>query len=349
MTGPSTDYRLLIADYFRIIIVLIFIFLCLIPEGLKSDDNFPRVLEQVRSEITPLNLAEPYTPSSGDLQYFRYYGLDFENVRHSFGFFESTGFKIAAHAFVPENPRGTVTLLHGYLDHSGILSNLIQFLLSQGIAVAVYDLPGHGLSSGKQASIDDFSQYLGVLSDFLSLTSPHLPEPHHLICHSTGCSIALDYLHTADDPVFDRVIFLAPMVHSAHWGWSRFGVTVADPFVDSVPRDFRENSSDPVFLDFVKEDPLQSQSVPFQWLRALYTWNERVKKYGPVDQKVLIIQGAEDRILDWEYNLDFLKKVLDRVRIIMIPEANHQLVNERPGLREKVLLEIGSYLNSGDR
>ena len=341
---PNTDYRLLMTDYFKFIIVLITIYSCIFPWTLHADDEFNQVLKQVREEVAPLNLENPYVPSSDEIQYFKYYGLQTEEISHTFGYFDSGGFRIVSHVFQPEKPRGTVYLLHGYLDHTGIMSNLIRFLLSGDFAVAVYDLPGHGLSSGKQASIDDFSQYLGVFRDFVKLTSPHLPEPVNLICHSTGCSIALDYMYGTDDPVLDKIILLAPMVHSAHWGWSRFGVAVADPFVDSVPRDFRENSSDPVFLEFIREDPLQSRSVSFPWLRALYEWEKRVKLYGKTDLPVMILQGTDDRILDWEYNLGFLKKVLERAKIKVIAGADHQLVNESPELREKVFLEIGEYL-----
>lgn len=326
------------------IAVLTSIFLLVIPTSINADNDFNQILDQVREEMVPLVFENPSPPSPSTVQYFQYYRLHFENADHSFGHFDSTGFRLAAHVFVPENPKGTVYLLHGYLDHTGILSKLIGFLLSEGFAIAVYDLPGHGLSSGIQASIDDFSRYLDVFSDYMQLISKHLPKPLHLVCHSTGCSIALDYLDRADDPGFDKMIFLAPMVHSAHWGWSRFGVAVADPFVDSVPRDFRENSSDPAFLEFVREDPLQSRIVSFQWLRALYDWDKRVKLCEDIKNPILIVQGTEDCILDWEYNLDFLKKVLNGAKIKMVEGADHQLVNERAELRDEVFLEIGEYL-----
>ncbi len=331
-------------DHPIIIVLILSTLIFFSPSTPKADDQFKQALEQVTEEMTVLNLKESSTPSRDVVRYFKYYGLHLENVDHHFGFFDSTGFRLAAHVFLPENPLGTVYLLHGYLDHTGIRTNLIRFLVSKRFAVAVYDLPGHGLSSGEQASIGDFSQYLEVFRDFLKITLSSLPEPRHLICHSTGCSITLDYLQKAGKPIFDKIIFLAPMVHSAHWGWSKLGVAVADPLVDSVPRDFRVNSSDPAFLEFVRNDPLQSQSVSFQWLRALYEWDKRVRLYEEIGHPVMIVQGTDDRILDWEYNLVFLKKILENVKIEMVSGADHQLVNEAPDLRDEVFLEIGEYL-----
>ena len=62
----------------------------------------------------------------------------------------------------------------------------------------MYDHPGHGLSSGARASIDDFSEYVSVLEDFLRIARVHLPGPYHLVAHSMGGAVTLDYLLTAD-------------------------------------------------------------------------------------------------------------------------------------------------------
>ena len=41
-----------------------------------------------------------------------------------------------------------------FFDHSGILKNLIKLCLDLDYTVVCFDLPGHGLSSGR-ASIDN--------------------------------------------------------------------------------------------------------------------------------------------------------------------------------------------------
>jgi alpha-beta hydrolase superfamily lysophospholipase len=101
------------------------------------------------------------------------------------------------------------------------LKNLIRTCLGQGFAVTVYDLPGHGLSTGERFSINDFSEYVDVLNDFIKLCQHELPEPFHLIGHSTGSAIAYEYMNAAQNMIFDKVIFLAPLVHNAHWNISK--------------------------------------------------------------------------------------------------------------------------------
>ncbi len=74
-------------------------------------------------------------------------------------------FKLHVQVFQPERdvPLGTVFLLHGYLEHSGIYQPIIREILDQGFSVLTYDLPGHGLSDGSPASIQNFDHYQHVL------------------------------------------------------------------------------------------------------------------------------------------------------------------------------------------
>lgn len=311
-----------------------------------TGESFEKVLDRVRTTIVSLNLNSPTRPSPDAVSYFRYFGIDFENAAHYFGSFESSGYRLAAHIYIPDPSRGTVFLLHGYLDHSGLLKNIIALLLGMHFSVVVYDLPGHGLSSGEAAAIGDFSEYASVFNDFLRVFGPRLPAPRHLIGHSTGCAIAWEYLHQhAGDP-FDRIIFLAPLVHSSHWWLSKAGYRLIDPFVDSIPRTFKDHTSDPKYLAFLPKDPLQSRSIPLRWVKAMFDWEDRIQGYPTLDQTVCIVQGDADTVVDWRYNIAFLQTKFNSLRIRMIPGAKHQLINERADLRKAAFEEIRGCLKN---
>lgn len=63
------------------------------------------------------------------------------------------------------------------------------------------------------------------------------------------------------------------------WGWSKLSYRLLSPFVDSIPRRFSENSSDPQFLDFLREhDPLQPRTLPTAWVGALTRWVPRIER-----------------------------------------------------------------------
>jgi alpha-beta hydrolase superfamily lysophospholipase len=298
----------------------------------KSHNNKSEKIEyhlnKLKEEMPRLDLSKKPVNSESAIKYFEYYGLNFKNTLHYFGSFNSKQKIIAGHVFLPDNPAGTVLLLHGYLDHSGILKNLISNCLESGYAVAVFDLPGHGLSSGEMASVDDFSEYISALDDFLKKYYSVLPEPLNLIGHSTGCSVAFDYLSKFKDKEISKVIFLSPLVHTAYWETFKTGYYFFGIFFKKFKRYFRNNSRDTEYIEFIKNDPLQAREIPVKWLKALYLWNKRVEKYDVLSKRVLIIQGDDDATVDWKYNIEFFRKKVKPLEVKMIKNARHQLINE---------------------
>jgi len=304
----------------------------------------PFDIEQIKNDMKELNLSvHPFvTPSIK--KYFQFYDIDFNCNNHYFGTFKARDKVLATHIFLQENSRGTFFLLHGYNDHSGILKNLIHFCFKQNFSVAIYDLPGHGLSSGEKGAITDFSEYADIHKTFISIHKNSLPKPFHLIGHSTGCAIAFEYLNKTQDQDFEKIIFLAPLVHPTHWRKSKIGYSLIHPIVKSVPRVFRKNSSDLNFLEFIKNDPLQNRRIPLKFLTALKKWDKRIKQYDKLQRIIYIIQGRKDSIIDWKYNIKFLKQKIERVDLKIIENARHQLVNEKVTIRTEVFEIIEGFL-----
>ncbi len=327
-------------------IAIIMVSILMLPASLPAE-SLITVFDRLRNEITPLDLKRPPQCLPDALPYFQYYGIAFKNTAHHFGYFESAGYKVTVHVLMPEASKGTIYVLHGYLDHTGLLKNIMELLIGMRFTVATYDLPGHGLSSGKRMAINDFSEYAAVLNDFMRRFAPQLPEPQYLVGHSTGCAIAYEYLHQHTTHYFDRIIFLAPLVHSNHWWISKAGYRLTAPFVDKIRRAFKENTSDRKYLAFIAKDPLQSRSIPLSWVKALFTWEDRIHRYLRVDQPVCIIQGTEDTVVDWRYNISFLQTKFSSTRVRMIPGAKHQLINERKDLRLNAFNEIRDYIEEG--
>lgn len=301
----------------------------------------------VRSRLKPLNFSKRCQYPDAVNEYFQFYRLDpgSINVEHYFGTFESGSQVIAGHVYIPAEYKATVFALHGYFSHCGQLNKLIEYLVKQGYAVAAFDLPGLGLSSGERGSIDDFSQYGTALADFVEIVKEQLKGPYHFVGHSTGAAAALDILFTKDEKVFDRIVLAAPLVHCAAWEQTKIGYKNKIPFVKSVPRIFRKTSSDAEYLDFIRnEDPLQTKMVPLQWVKALHEWNERIADLPRREISLKVIQGTEDSTVDWEFNVDFIKEKFTDVDVVLVENANHELFNESDELRKEVFLQISSYL-----
>jgi alpha-beta hydrolase superfamily lysophospholipase len=342
------------------LVVIVFVFVLLVAVVVTCSTNqpadpsvvkFQEHLAQLQREVTPLDCSHRLqtSPRSPAFRAYReYYDLVFEDTEHILGTFRSGNFVLAAQIFRPHMPRGTVFFMHGYLDHTGVLQHLIGNFLQQGFVVALYDLPGHGLSTGERASIDSFSEYTEVFEDFLARCRPHLPPPYHLISHSTGSTIAFDYLSKNGTERFDRIIFLAPLLRYVHWHLSKAAYFLGKPFpLRTVPRKIAQNSADPEYLALIRIDPLQTFRVPLKWVAALYAWNRNIQDIAMIPGTVLIVQGTRDKVVDWKYNIPFLEQKIETVTVAWLEGLGHQLVNARPTIRAEVFKLMNAYLEDG--
>lgn len=259
-------------------------------------------------------------------------------ARHYLGKLQTAGYHIASQYWLPEKPIGTVFVVHGYFDHSALYRHLFSYLLQKGYAVVTFDLPGHGLSDGELASIASFDHYVEAFDGLLTLCANHLPQPWHAVGQSTGGAIVLKHLLEEPDgkSLFKHIALLAPLLHPQGWNMGRLTYHLVHRFISHIKRDFKNNSGDTEFLDFLKnKDPLQSRHIPLEWVGSMKRWTEEFHDL-PVNHKAItIIQGDKDLTLDWRYNLKQFRQKLPNVKIAMIDNAQHHLVNEAAHLRRQ--------------
>ncbi|HCJ31191.1 MAG TPA: alpha/beta hydrolase [Pseudomonas sp.] len=293
--------------------------------------------DALRAQLGPLSHGAELTAEARFYQ--AHYGLDLphqRNVRRHLGCFSVQGYKVAAQVWCPEQPVATLLILHGYYDHMGLYRHAVDWGLQMGFAVLACDLPGHGLSSGPRASINEFDEYQAVLQGLLHEAAElNLPRPWHLLGQSTGGAIVLDYLLShPEHPQLGRGILLAPLVRPCAWGWSRFSYEVVRHFVKQIPRRYSENSGDPAFLEFIRSnDPLQPDILPAAWVGALSRWIPRIEGTARSPHSPIIVQGEADMTVDWQHNLPLLERKFTAPEILRLPDARHHLVNEHEALR----------------
>ncbi len=251
----------------------------------------------------------------------------------------------------PARTRGTVILLHGYMDHSGNMTHPARALLNSSYRVVLFDLPGHGLSDGKRGGISDFSLYGRALLDVQAMVRDRFGGPLHFVGHSTACAACYEALREYPRS-FDRIVFAAPLVRPSWWWAIRAGYFLY-PFLSEVPRSFADYSGDEEYGEYLRflseKDPLQEKSIPREWVGALIIWNDRLKDGSVPAEEVLIIQGDNDSALDWNWNLEFLREKLPGCRVEMVPGGKHVLFNESEQRRQAVLERMIRHLDDENR
>lgn len=298
-----------------------------------------------------LERLEPFEPTASRelsdemVAYCRFYGLDLwvehpDAVYHQ-GYLNTGRHQIMVHYYrlsTPDCIKGTIFILHGYFDHVGLYSQLIDQCLAAGFDVLAYDQPGHGLSSGTPAAIGDFLEYQNVLEDVMALAKDNVRGPWFAVGQSTGGAILIDYLlsnhHTRHTSGFNKVVLLAPLIRPAGWLSAKILHSMMKPFFRRWRRVFGTNSSNTRFLRFLRElDPLQARAVHVDWVSALRQWVPRIESAHPVNFPVTVIQGEKDTTVDWEHNLRIIRNKFSSVEERRIPDGRHHLVNEAQDLQ----------------
>ena len=296
--------------------------------------------------IGPLESAVDGCYAEPVRSYFAHYGLTAgDGCEHVFGTFDSGPFTLAGHLFRPADCQGTVVLLHGYLNHSGQMQHLVRYLTARGLAAAVFDLPGHGHSSGPEAAIDSFDQYVQAVDDFLAALRLRLTGPMSMLGFSLGGAIAMQ-MFARDPALFEKVILAAPLVHWTLYEQSKNTYKVYSQFTDRIRRFHQKNSSDKAYLTFNRtQDYLHCQSISLSWVKALFDWNERIEAMRPCEAPLLVLQGDKDRTVEWRYNLKLIGKTFPNAQIDIIDGARHELFNEAPPLRNQALKKAAAFFN----
>ena len=295
--------------------------------------------------------------------YIDHYGLDLRRqgyrVGHRLGTIESGGFKLVCHYFCRDSltqpglnsaenrveNKGTAFLIHGYFDHTGLYRHLISYALDAGYDVVIFDLPGHGLSSGPVANINSFQEYGKAFEDCLALAdAQELRRPWITIGQSTGAAVIIDsLLHTDLASRFDiqRYVLLCPLLRPSNWTWGRILYAVSRWLPYSTRRSFSNNSHDVEFLKFLeRDDALQSQSLPREWVAAMIDYQRRFAKAPASDIPLSIVQGSGDGTVDWRFNLRNLQKKFPNSKSYLVADAKHHLVNESREFRSRVFTAI---------
>ena len=269
-------------------------------------------------------------------EYDAFYGLDFAHTRRAMGVVAIAGERIAVQTFMPAQVNRWALVCHGYYDHAGLYGHLIQQLLNRGVSVLVFDHIGHGLSTGQQATINSFQQYVDVLSCIHKLSPDIIGcEPSHWIGQSMGGAVLMEYeQQTALDPE-GELILLAPLIRPYGWPLLRWYFGVIKRWISARPRDMRSNMPDQ-FTEFLAVDPFQAKTLPVAWVQAMVDWFSVFEKYPGSRVAAKIIQGFNDKTVSYRHDLPVLDRRYQQGSILTMANARHHLVNEIPQIQQQM-------------
>ena len=121
-----------------------------------------------------------------------------------------------------DDPKGTLTILHGFTESIVKFLPLTYVFLNEGYNVCLLDQRGHGKSfryveNPSLTHIEKFEEYVKDLEAFTDKVVSALPGPHFLFAHSMGGGVSAEFLETGTD-FYTKAVLSSPMIEPAHAG-----------------------------------------------------------------------------------------------------------------------------------
>lgn len=282
--------------------------------------------------------------------------------------FDFTGYQgavLPAALWLPDDePKAILQITHGMTEHIGRYEAFAEKMTAQGVAVAGYDLRGHGRNIGN-ADVASFGergweaslQDMRLFFEYLAMRFPGIP--HHMLGFSLGSFLLREYLGKWPDGVSSAIIIgtgnqpgfvLSIMMAIAKGQIKKGGFDNTTDLVRQLSfgtynQKFKPNRTasdwlcaDTAQLDGYIADPLCRKDISsglfWQLLSAMKrtggkdacgAWNK--------DMPVLLISGKDDPVGNMGKGMQSVKKQLDNagmkhVSMHLLPGARHIVLNE---------------------
>ena len=232
-----------------------------------------------------------------------------------------------------------IVFVHGACENSAFWNH--QRILSDRFRIITIDLPGHGRSSPLSREIE-IKNYSEVVSEFVSRTCHEKPI---LVGHSMGGAITL--LNAIEHPTSLKGVVLVcsgaklGVLPSIREGLrSRFGETVKAVV---GPRQFSSKTNLET-IRFVTNEILKcNNGIAASDYEACNSFDVR-QKLQSIVLPVLIIAGEEDKMTPVSWS-SYLKENIPKSKLVVMRDASHLPMLERPGEFNRHLIEFASSLD----
>lgn len=267
------------------------------------------------------------------------------------------GLNIFFQSWTKPNAEKVLVIQHGFGEHSNRYENLLNALQNEPVNVYALDARGHGRSEGKRGHVDQFQRYIDDLADLIRIAKQEQNiQKVILLGHSLGGVIALQYATEA----FNQDNLLGLIISSPglkvkmdlEKEIKKLLAEILSNIIPDMTLDANLNlkylTHDQSVIDAYKKDPLVHGKISFQMGKNLFHINSIMKNKAHLIQvPILMIHGDADGIADVEGTKEFFYNLTCEKKELKIYKGlYHELMNELPADREKVLNDIIEFIHN---
>jgi alpha-beta hydrolase superfamily lysophospholipase len=237
---------------------------------------------------------------------------------------------------MPEEPKALVVFVHGAGEHGGRYEALAARVAGQGVAVAIPDLFGHGLSDGARGDLTDVAE----LADQLQGMTSHefLPESklarYAVFGHSMGGLVAIVWGMQAAGGATHAVIqspWLGTKTNVPVWKTT--AATLLAPvwprFTFTMQIDAAALSRDAAVVQAYLNDPLVHNRITAQAYQAVLAAQRRVMAEAPsFPLPVTMLCGSADQLISVEAANQWFDRLRTEKSRHLFPDCYHELHHE---------------------
>jgi alpha-beta hydrolase superfamily lysophospholipase len=273
-------------------------------------------------------------------------------VRHTSSQFDGAGGALLhLQAWLPAGePAAVLAVVHGYGDHGGRYVWFGEAMAARGYALYVYDLRGHGQSSGERGQVRRFSDYHDDTAIYLDEVRRSQPgRPVYLLGHSLGGLIAAGF--AAEHPQgLDGLVLSSPFFRLAMEvppskvvgakvlsvvkpGWNIGNMLQA-----------ADLSHEPEVVDAYVTDPLVHHVAPARWAVQMLSAQAAAPTTAErLELPLLLLYGDEDVVADPAVARAFFAAAGSPDKTLHCYEGfYHELFNETE--RARVFEDLAAWL-----
>lgn len=268
--------------------------------------------------------------------------------------------------------RQTIVVSPGWSEPALKYSELIDECVERRVSVYVIDHRGQGFSE-KQSStpelghIQDFDDYYGDFCKWIvaEIASQDAAVDRVLLGHSMGALIGLDFL-AHEQSFFSRAVITSPMIQVRAGNlpiWlAKIVVRVATNL--GFGEYFLPGQSKPISEYLFENNPLTSnlarwsrgidimircpettvRGASFGWLNEALNACERIQSIPRIVTPCVVILPTEDEFVSIDAAIRFCNHKLERQRVILMPDAKHEILMENDEIRDVALNQLFSSL-----
>ena len=271
---------------------------------------------------------------------------------------------IAYRVFRPSAaPKAFVLVTFGYFENMKRYREVVERWLGRGIAVAIYDLRGHGVSEGRRGFITRFADYtddvealLGELAKDASLAKLGPPV---LFGHSLGGLISIHAALRAQRPLAGLALS-SPYLAPAHKvpAVKLIPGRILSRLVPAISMPAGVRGADctrsPEIAEAYEDDPMNFKNANVRWFtETTRAQNEAQERAPEIKIPLLCIQGAADKIAQAAASEHFVARAGSADKeFVSLPDHYHEVLNEpdRAATMERfatTMLRWGTAIHAG--